>query len=749
MPEYLVKTVNYTAKIKGDDELCHLAKVGTLQKDMLVREEPGGTWKEAKSIGVLMKFWGLEPVKASPRAIPRPEDAGTGISKITIEEDEDVSPFAFVHETAETLKLESKAPPNIPRLKTVIDYNPFYSEADENIEDDGEVTQYIRCEDCEGASAGRMHTFDESMGTPRHTTHASSADYQVVSSSSMVIEVEDLADDAVLDRHELASYINMSPRDIRESKPADTLEDFDAAATEPSLFDVHGFVDNIVRYEKENAPPPAPKLTKETPHFMASDAVRPFLKDADVTPQFSENPVAQAVKEAEQEAAKRAFEEASTNDFSEKAAEIRAWTEQKLDKERQAALTPQRASTAKAPPQESHHVHDSSEHTGGTTELYKKTHRIRKQRIADAARTIPRMRQSARELDVFLDEGDSEAFKVHSRSELDALMQAELQEIATKKAVKEKAKAKKERLVEHVREFEDEDESSDRLKIRTRSELRRIFKEENDTGEVDSISINMPMPKSLSNQNNLRNLFEEENELHIYLASEIREKESETIKEEGDFDPNRDHVVRPAHVESDVVEEKMPLVVVKDGVKPSGSRAEATKLTDTRGSEKSLSKQDSSFLDLFLEGESEIASFQNLCLTNERLWSVDIVKGSIQNYESYGLNSVQWVALKQEKHWEYVALNFMFIVGLALAYAYLMDIVTLMILIYAVVMLPVTYVFSYRTSLQVGLGNKVVKCSQRVTRDNRKRALKFLNSIERTAQSISRTDLKSKAQNRS
>ena len=58
----------------------------------------------------------------------------------------------------------------------------------------------------------------------------------------------------------------------------------------------------------------------------------------------------------------------------------------------------------------------------------------------------------------------------------------------------------------------DEDEHSDILKVRKRSELRRLFE-----GEKDELVD--------SSNRDLRGIFEKQDELHLFLANAVREKE--------------------------------------------------------------------------------------------------------------------------------------------------------------------------------------------------------------------------------
>lgn len=81
--KYEIKTANFVAEIDNDEQLTQLAKVGTIQKTAKLRMLPNGQWMPAKNLPLLQAVWGLVPAVKMPAAISSPENAGTGIQRLT------------------------------------------------------------------------------------------------------------------------------------------------------------------------------------------------------------------------------------------------------------------------------------------------------------------------------------------------------------------------------------------------------------------------------------------------------------------------------------------------------------------------------------------------------------------------------------------------------------------------------------------------------------------------------------------
>ena len=81
--KYEIKTANFVAEIDNDEQLTQLAKVGTIQKTAKLRMLPNGQWMPAKNLPLLQAVWGLVPAVNMPAAITSPENAGTGIQRLT------------------------------------------------------------------------------------------------------------------------------------------------------------------------------------------------------------------------------------------------------------------------------------------------------------------------------------------------------------------------------------------------------------------------------------------------------------------------------------------------------------------------------------------------------------------------------------------------------------------------------------------------------------------------------------------
>ena|GEM_PF-6862948 len=314
--------------------------------------------------------------------------------------------------------------------------------------------------------------------------------------------------------------------------------------------------------------------------------------------------------------------------------------------------------------------------------------------------------------DAVLEEGISERFKVFQRDELETMMRSGSDHSPVYKAQTADV---------------DEDESSDKLKIRKQSELRRLLV----TAEYDSVSINLPIareePISGMPPGEVRQLFEQENELHIYLENVIRDRESEAGtegKEESRSQGNEQERRSGSGLRS------APVFAPKVRVVPK-PEPERTNVTRKNSFDMPMSQENPEFAQRFFEeDETELARFYSLCLTNRRLWSIEAQKNHLRTYESYNLENIQWVALREEKNWAWLIINVLGILAMVIAMLTIPRTIFLVLLIYAFFMLPICYLASFRTMIQVGLSNTTLRGKHRITRANRDAAMKFLNKLE-------------------
>ena len=337
--------------------------------------------------------------------------------------------------------------------------------------------------------------------------------------------------------------------------------------------------------------------------------------------------------------------------------------------------------------------------------------------------------------DEYLDESPSERFQVRSRKELEQIMRREIQ--------------RDRRLC--VRSPEDDEESSsDRFKIRGGSMVRRMMAEEARAVRADSQEIPAPDLSTTSNAD-MRRMFQQADELHLVLAHEIREKESSVAKDL-DVDENPDSPYHSAQIPG-AESQPLPAADITDDLpvrnehvvavsKPK--EAPVTVITTTDALDRTLvprSEDDAFFKDKLEPGEQLIAQFDTLYLTSRRLWNIRGRK-YVSSYESYDIQDVQCVALKEERKWGLMTVLVVLTLIAGVLYVFYPRIGFLSVVprigvlgvaIYGVIMCLVCPVVFFRTTIQIGLqGGMQVRSDISVTRKNRVDATTFLNHVDAT-----------------
>ena len=327
-----------------------------------------------------------------------------------------------------------------------------------------------------------------------------------------------------------------------------------------------------------------------------------------------------------------------------------------------------------------------------------------------------------------LDESPSEKFKIRSRKELEQLMQRELQKDRT------------------CLSPDDDESSSDKLKVRGGSMLRRMMAEEARAVRTDSREMPAPDLSSSSNMN-MRQLFQQSDELHLVLAQEVRQKESSVLRDMPEYSETESPIHRspeqapPASqadmpgIESRSITDDLPMrndrVVAVVKPKPA-EVTQITTLTDPSKPAIPVTLDDAFFKDKLEPGEQLIARFDTLYLTSRRLWNI---KGRkyVSAYESYDIQDVQWVALKEERKWLLLVIDVILTLGMAILYIFYPHILIIATVIYGIVMFPICLIIFFKTSIQIGLqGGTLVRSESSVTRRNRAQAMEFLSHVDAT-----------------
>ncbi|MBO5753250.1 MAG: hypothetical protein J6S69_06105, partial [Proteobacteria bacterium] len=337
----------------------------------------------------------------------------------------------------------------------------------------------------------------------------------------------------------------------------------------------------------------------------------------------------------------------------------------------------------------------------------------------------------------FLDENPSEIFKIRNRKDLLKQLEDSARMERAQKAFEAAPTLKKKPETRYTLKDSlsmiDEESHSDKLKIRGRSELRRMLAAEARAAEMDSVQA-MPMlstedyADAHNSQGQLRSLFEKEGELHLFLANEIKKKsqaELEPVEKEESASPKEHSITddlprRNAHA----------VAVVKPKV------AEPTMVTGKPIPKKCpmpTSIHDSFFDDKLVDGESPIAQFDTLFLTTHRIWYIEGNKNHIRVYESHDIENIKWVAKREDKNYFVLVVDGI-LLAISLVTSHFLPSYQFVFLALAVFFLALAplllYIVCFKKTVQIGLSNNMVlKSSVAITTHNNKEAMEFLNRV--------------------
>lgn len=337
----------------------------------------------------------------------------------------------------------------------------------------------------------------------------------------------------------------------------------------------------------------------------------------------------------------------------------------------------------------------------------------------------------------FLDENPSEIFKIRNRKDLLKQLEDSARMERAQKAFEAAPTLKKKPETRYSLKDSlsmiDEESHSDKLKIRGRSELRRMLAAEARAAEMDSVQA-MPIlstedyADAHNSQGQLRSLFEKEGELHLFLANEIKKKsqaELEPVEKEESASPKEHSITddlprRNAHA----------VAVVKPKV------AEPTMVTGKPIPKKCpmpTSIHDSFFDDKLVDGESPIAQFDTLFLTTHRIWYIEGNKNHIRVYESHDIENIKWVAKREDKNYFVLVVDGI-LLAISLVTSHFLPSYQFVFLALAVFFLALAplllYIVCFKKTVQIGLSNNMVlKSSIAITTHNHKEAMEFLNRV--------------------
>ncbi|MBR4984261.1 MAG: hypothetical protein IKY83_00785 [Proteobacteria bacterium] len=307
------------------------------------------------------------------------------------------------------------------------------------------------------------------------------------------------------------------------------------------------------------------------------------------------------------------------------------------------------------------------------------------------------------------------------------------------------------RLADHEAELDAEAgevSNSDKLRVRERSELRKLLFSKSKGTEEDTVKEEMDMAvKDYANmpQGELRRIFEKSDELHLYLANEIREKESEVersqemeaVADASEQAAKKKPVVADKDLEA--MTSDMPVVSQAVVVEKPNHSAEPTHLTMKAIADDALSIQEQFIEEHLLDGEEKIASFDTFYLTTRRVWDIEVSRGKISNYGSYELEHISLLRMYNRRKKGLLSLAVAIMVCAVAGWAYVfvnkisvynINWILLGIAVWALIMIPVFYLVGYRRVLQIGTGGMVVENRHAIPKELSEKAIDFLGRID-------------------
>ncbi|MBO4350360.1 MAG: hypothetical protein J6A01_05355 [Proteobacteria bacterium] len=348
------------------------------------------------------------------------------------------------------------------------------------------------------------------------------------------------------------------------------------------------------------------------------------------------------------------------------------------------------------------------------------------------------------------DENPSDIFRIRRRGDVDLRYREEFHRISLENAPTTKYRPGKEPPPSNRDVFSNVDDdisSSDKFRVRGRSELRRMLEAEAKAAQNENHLAGVPISTedfSRSPQGELRRLFEKEDELHLVLANEIRDKELEVeSKLQGDEKQDRGMKGRitPPLPQSVSVTSSLPKrrnSVVAIAATPK--TVEATHVTAAYGTDTSQLTFDSPFFkDKLAEGERTISRFGNLFLTSRRLWRVDGKKENVKNYVAFDIENVQSLSIHEERRYLFIILDFLLLLAMGAGVYYSMMMCTgemctklsficACVGFLALIEFPILWILSYRRYIQFGMGTNVLNA--KITPKSKQDAMKFLNAVD-------------------
>ncbi|MFA5625740.1 MAG: hypothetical protein WC966_11915 [Bradymonadales bacterium] len=691
MPKYLVKTANFVAQIDDDEQLVQLAAVDTLKKKSLVRQLPDGEWKSADQFAILRRIWGL--AGDAPQA-PPPVPPKVGKRDVP-----------------------SAAPPS---LETTVDYAPHFFETT----DHDDVALAVDFDEAE-----------PQFLSPRELLSSDGLEYSAPSDQTKILPSELVELEAV---QELSHEDIKLELDLGRQEEAEAMQILDDLAIEVAkplqsqsttlpLLDVD--IDELIKEERDSVPEAVTKDFKQAAQKLDFPELKLDFADEDETaalkPQLKQaslNAEVSPLESASGEAAPNSLDAFLQNeDFSTWIANAATAASSKLEN----------VSTREYRVKKAEDVHDfpivigtnvdfEEQRTSDLAAVYSKTKEFKKLGKKKNTKRIS-SKKIAKEASIILsfdddEDSHSDRFKTHSVAQI---------------------KSNNVKLAQDLDELDifeldfNDDNPSEKLRVHSRSELLRFAQAQEEALENESsieideeYSSDSMQPHS---RKELRNLFESQDELHLFLASEIQ---SSDIPATNDSDNSPVQIISrddlPKHTPTE--SEKNTSRLNKKVQELVASRAEPTAIIPQQ---REKGQSYSSVFDLnerLASNEIEIARFKTLGITNLRLWNLNTRSGL---YESYNLNKISWIALRKLRSRVWLILTIVAILSSLLAFAVLKSNVMLIISAYVFILGLVLYFATAYNTIDIGLNGSRIRLGIKIKKEDVQQAIAFLDQLDK------------------
>lgn len=698
MAQYLVKTANFVAQIEDDEQLLHLAVVDTLKKKSLVKRLPDGQWQSADLYPELRKIWGLSA--QVPAAPPPPPPVGAPAKAVLLEgRSARVSP--------------PSKPVGPPSLETIVDYRPRFE--DITAKDDEVVLEEILAES-ELRDAAQLLKIEDIVLEEQEFEYTQPDELTHVL-VSQTIERPELLDPDSMQSLAGGDVVIEHASALCNHSDSEAMQIIDDLAVQ--IGDEPGQRDEPARRGELKATLPLVEINEG-----GGSEEEPLVLDVDFESQEQTTDFKRALDKMQLPALEIDFGE-------EDETAARALPAVAQNSKQGAGVVSRSSSTdnpALATSLDSFLQNEdfSSWLSFASGDLPESTPHPAPDRAESVSTNEFVLKPKAPKIEK----------KAPTPRPTYLIEEAVTHKQSLQKGLKQQAPALHTRehnaLQDIILDLDLQDENpSEKLKVHSRSELLKFAQAQQETLESES-SIEIDehySSESLQPQSHkdLRNLFENQDELHLYLASEIEASEA------APKDADNSHVSPVKKVRQDEVRGKNGAIKARPAAEAQGkedmAKFEPTALTAKPSKRAGSYSNIFTIEDRLVANEHEIARFKTLGLTNLRLWNLNTSSGL---YESYNLDKITWVALRHAKSNSWLWLTSLALIASLCAFYFLQSNVLLIIGAYFLILGVALYFATAYTTIHIGLNGSRIRLGIKIKKKEQHGAIEFIDQLDKS-----------------